>query len=144
VERAKAAVGEVEMEIKIEFGERLDAARARLTDAQAQAGVIDAQLRLDGLEKWEQDPEHKRPHPAIGIRVNKVVQMDQDKAFQYALERQKWLRLHLVSFKKDAKLELAKTDPDEELEAFASIVEAPTATISKDLSAYLENDIDVS
>jgi hypothetical protein len=140
VDAAKREVGKIEAEINAQFGPRLALARARLTAAKIEAGEQDGQTRRDGLEEWERDPEHKRPHPAIGIRVNKVVMMDQDKALVYAIARQKWLNLDLVKFKKDAKLELAKSDPDKELAAFAKIVEQPTATIAKDLTQYLESN----
>ena len=140
VESAKREVGKIEMEMNELFGVRLNAARAHLALAQAQAGEFDAQLRLDALEDWERDDENKRPHPAIGIRVNKVVKIDQDKALVYAIERRKWLKLDLRGFKKDAKLELGKSEPDGALVEFAEIVEQPTATIAKDLGAYLEDN----
>ena len=140
VESAKREVGKIEMEMNEQFGGRLKVARARLDIAKIQAGELDAQTRLDALEEWERGKEDKkRPHPAIGIRVNKVVMMDQDKALAYAIARQKWLKLDLVKFKKDAKLGLQMSDPDEELAAFAEIVEQPTATIAKDLTQYLES-----
>ena len=66
--------------------------------------------------------------------------MDQDKALVYAVERQKWIKLDLRGFKRDAKLELGKSEPDEALMEFAEIVEQPTATIAKDLSAYLDGE----
>ena len=141
VKAAERCVNSIQNEIDALFGGRLNAARARLALAQAQAGELDAQTRLDGLEKWEQDPDHKRPHPAIGIRVNKVVKMDQDKAFQFALGCGKWLKLDLRAFKKDAKLELGKSEPDAELTAFAEIVEQPTATIARDLNEYLDDGV---
>lgn len=139
VSSAKREVGKIEMEMNEQFGARLNVARVRLALAKTEAGELDAQLRLDALEDWERDDENKRPHPAIGIRVNKVVKIDQDKAFGYALERRKWIRLDLRGFKKDAKLELGKSEPDEALMEFAEIVEQPTATIDKDLSVYLED-----
>ena len=144
VDACKALVDEVEAEIKAQFGGRLAVAKDRLALAKAEAGELDAQLRLDALEDWVRDDENKRPHPAIGIRVNKVVEMDQDKALVYAIERRKWVKLDLRGFKRDAKLELTKSRPDEELAAFAVIVEQPTATIAKDLTAYLEDDVDGS
>lgn len=140
VKAAERCVNSIQNEIDALFGGRLKAARARLALAQAQAGELDAQTRLDGLEKWEQDPTHKRPHPAIGIRVNKVVKMDQDAALIYAIERGKWIKLDLRAFKKDAKLELGKSEPDEELMGFSEMVEQPTATIARDLGEYLDDD----
>lgn len=140
VSSAMREVGKIKMEMNEQFGARLNVARARVTLAQAQAGELDAQLRLDALEDWERDDENKRPHPAIGIRVNKVVKIDQDRALGYALERRKWIKLDLRGFKRDAKLELGKSEPDEALMEFAEIVEQPTATIAKDLSAYLDGE----
>ena len=142
VKAAEQCVKVIQDEIDALFGGRLKAARARVDIAKAQAGELDAQTRLDGLEEWERDPEHKRPHPAIGIRVNKVVKMDQDKALIYAIVRGKWIKLDLRGFKKDAKLELNKSEPDEELTGFAEIVEQPTATIARDLSEYLEGELE--
>lgn len=140
VESAKREMGKIEQEILAQFGERLSVAKVRLALAKTEAGKLDAQLRLDALEDWERDDENKRPHPAIGIRVNKVVKIDQDEALVYAIERQKWLKLDLRGFKKDAKLELGKSEPDGALMEFAEIVEQPTATIAKDLSAYLDGE----
>ena len=142
VESAKREMGKVEQEILAQFGKRLSAAKVRLALAKAEAGELDAQLRLDALDDWTHDDENKRPHPAIGIRVNKVVMINQDKALAYSIERRKWIKLDLRGFKKDAKLELTKAEPDEELAAFASIVEMPSATIAKDLSAYLDQHND--
>jgi hypothetical protein len=141
VQSKRRAVGQIEMEIAAQFGTRLALAKAELKYAQNEAETLDDQTRQDGLEKWTQDPDHKRPHPAVGIRVNKVVEMDKNAALAYAMKLGKWLKLDLAKFKKDAKLELAKSDPDTALTAFAQIVEVPTATIAKDLSKYLEDEI---
>jgi hypothetical protein len=77
----------------------------------------------------------KKPHPAIGVRVNTQVVYDPDKALE-------WSRSNLLAavtldrkmFEAHAKA-VAKTQPLE----FVALVQVPSITIASDLSTYIED-----
>jgi hypothetical protein len=101
---------------------------------QAQAAIADATrlLQTAALDAYAATGT-KKPHPAIGVRVNTQVVYDPDKALE-------WSRSNLLAavtldrkmFEAHAKA-VAKTQPI----PFVALVQTPSITIASDLSEYL-------
>jgi hypothetical protein len=76
----------------------------------------------------------KKPHPAVQVRLTKVVTYDEDKASVWGMVNAPLLmRLDTNAFKK---LVLANVVPVD----IAQVDEVPQATIATDLSAWLESE----
>lgn len=134
VESAEWELGSIEQEIAVLFGKRLSTAKARLALTKAEAGELDAQLRLDALEQWERgDGDKSTIHPAIQIKEYTVLGYDLEEAIDYCRDHlPRALKLDKRKFESAAKV----VEPD-----FVTIAKEARATIKRDLSKYLEDEI---
>lgn len=131
VDAEKAEQTKLDAEIESVFGNRRRALQQRVDDAQAEADVLDAQIRIVALE------EHavtgvKQVHPAVMVKGFTTLSYDQDAALEYCREHlPKALKLHVPTFKKAAKV----LDLD-----FVTISTTAKATVRRDLSAWLDGN----
>ena len=134
IEEAEFAVEITEREFQeTALGQALADRRATLDDLMARAKELDNQIRSYTVSIFENTGE-RHPHPAVGVRVYTKLQYDKDEALHWSQRHlPKALKLDKRFFEKHAK-GVAETQPI----PFVQIVEEPRATVSSDLSEYVE------
>jgi hypothetical protein len=98
-----------------------------------QVEEAETELRLAAVQSFL-DTQDKRPHPALGIRVTKVVQVvDKNILADYCKEHLPQAYILDMKFVEKHAKAVADTAPLPGVE----IVETPSATVASDLSSYL-------
>lgn len=113
----------------------VDAALEEHNKARTRAREREAVVRAIAVDLYHRGEGGKRPHKNVGIRVEHVPQYDKSAALRWATEKGVALALNKKAFEA-----LVKADAD--AIPCATLVDTPKATISKDLSALLEEELD--
>lgn len=131
----------LEASVKALYNARLAAWQAANADLMAdldnaRAAVAEAEraVRTATLDAYAQTGD-KKPHPAVGVRLNKVICYDGDSARVWAMTASPMLlKLDAAAFDKAVRAGLVPVD-------IAQVDDVPQATIATDLSAYIESEI---
>jgi len=130
----RARIADLEDRIaRTPLGLELAALQSQLGDVRSHQADVDHGVRELAVSLYEATDD-KRPHPAVGIRVNTKIVYDPGCAFTWCYARLPHaLKLDARFFEKHARA-VAQTDPID----FVTITPDPVATVDSDLSPYLE------
>lgn len=112
------------------IGETIQAARAELACAKIECAQHELKLRAAAEANYVQTAD-KKPCDGVGIRITKELEYDVPRAIRYCIKKKLAGALSLK--KRDFERAALAMTPK-----FVAIREVPKATISRDLSGYLE------
>lgn len=130
----------LEESVKAHYSARLDAWKRDNADLlvdldNAREAVAEAEraVRTATLDAYAQTGS-KKPHPAVGVQITKVISYDGENARVWAMTASPvLLKLDAAAFDKAVRAGLVPAD-------IAQVEEVPQATIASDLSAWLESE----
>ena len=139
----KANMDAVKADIEVAFGKRLAIAKKQLAEAKMAVQEAECSVRNKAEYQYAQDG-NKRPHPAVQIKVFRVLRYRVEDAIEYArVFAPNALRLDKRVFEKAAKdtLKVIESgvhigDAGKVLPATVSLEDDPRATIARDLGGY--------